>query len=137
MYNRIGNRQGTSGYESFLGTLVGRSVVLHVHGVNFPPTPIEEVDCLLILVGKLCSVPKGHTGGRSRAYVDHGRQGVRIKFWSLAGSVPPAIHRTACDVTDPGGPVPWGVDIVFHVSVVGEELAIQIESTVENVTVAR
>ena len=47
-----------------------------------------------------------------------------------------SVHRAACDVTDPW-PVPRRVEIILHVGVVGEELAIEVETAVENVSVAR
>ena len=37
----------------------------------------------------------------------------------------------------PGGPVPRGVEIVFHVRVIGEEFTIGIEVGIEDIAVAR
>jgi hypothetical protein len=52
---------------------------------------------------------------------------VRIKLGPFTGAVSPAVHGAAGDMIDPGGAIPWSVEIVFHVCVIGEKFAIRVE----------
>jgi hypothetical protein len=104
--------------------------------MDFAPTPVQKVHGFLVLCGKLCPVPKGYAGRRTRAHVDDWRKGVGIEFWSLAGAVAPAPHRAAGDVAHAGGSIPRSVEVIFHVGVVGEQVTSLVEGAVKDIAIA-
>ena len=108
-----------------------------MHGVEFAPAPIEREQRLLILRGELRAVAKGHARRRAGADVEHRRQVVGIELRPLARSVSPAELGPADDMIDSRGAIPACVEVVFHVGVVGEQLAFAVDRRIEDVAKAR
>ena len=137
MNDHIRHRQRAAGDEGFLRGGITGTVLLQMHRVDFPPAPVENEKGILILGRKLRAIAKHRSGGRAGADVDHRRQCVRIKLRPLSGAVAPAPHGAAGHVANARWAVPRSVEVVLHVRVVSEQLAIAIEAAIENVAIAR
>ena len=107
-----------------------------MHGVDFPPAPVEHIKGFLVFRGELRAVAKGGAGGRSGADVQRRRQVVIVELGILACAVAPAIFAATDDVIDACGAIPRRVEVILHVGVVGKEFAIAIHAAVEDVAEA-
>ena len=107
-----------------------------MHRVEFAPAPIEHEERALILGGKLRAVAKHCARGRPRADVERGWQVVGVKLGPLAGSIAPAKLRAAHDMVDARGAIPRRIEVILHVRVVGEKLAVAIDRRVEDIAEA-
>ena len=134
MNDRIRHRQRTAGEKFLLRRRVARTLWLEMHRVNLAPAPVEREERVLILRGELRPVAERHAGRRTGTDVQRGGKVVGIKLRTFARAVAPAKFRAAGDVVDAGGPVPRRVEVILHVRVVGEELAIAIERSIEDVS---
>ena len=137
MNDHIRHRQRAAGDEGFLRGGITGTVLLQMHRVDFPPTPVENEKGVLILGGKLRAVAEDRAGGRAGADVDHRRQCVWIKLRPLARAIAPAPHGAAGHVANARGAVPRSVKVVLHVRVVREQFAIAVKAAVENVAITR
>ena len=136
MNDRIRHRQRAAGEEFLLRRRVARTLRLEMHRVNLAPAPVEREERVLILRRELRAVAEGHAGRRTGTDVQRGGKVVRIKLRPFARTIAPAPFAAAGDVVDAGRPVPRRVEIVLHVRVVGEELAVSVERTIEDVAEA-
>ena len=133
----VGHGKGGAGDEILLHPGVARALGFEIHGIDFAPTPVEDVKGVLVFGREFRSVAEGRAGRRTGADVDGRGQIVRVELGIFSGAVAPAEFTAADDVVHAGGAIPGSVEIVFHVRVVGEELAGVIDRSVVDVAEAR
>ena len=104
-----------------------------MYGIQLSPTPVQGVQCVLVLRWEFGAVAERYSRRRTGANVQHRRQVVSVERHSLSGSVPPSVFRAAGHMTDSRGAIPGCVEIVFHVRVVSKQLSVTIDRGIENV----
>ena len=132
----VGDGQRGAANEFFLGADVAGALCLEADGVDLTPAPIEDVERFLILGRELGAVTEGDAGGRAWSDVQGGGEAVRVEFRVLARAVAPAVLAAADDVVHAGGAIPGGVEVVLHVGVVREQVAVMIDRATVDITEA-
>ena len=120
MNDRVSHRQRCTRKKFFPGCRVACAIRFQMHGVDLAPAPVENKQSLLIFGRELRSIAKCRTRRRSWSDVERRGQIVRIKFRVLSSTIAPAEFRSADHMIHSSWTIPWRVEVVFHVRIVGE-----------------
>src|SRR5579883_309012 len=93
-------------------------------GIEFAVAPVADEKGVLVFCGELRAVAKTNTCRGTRADIQYGWQSVGIEGWIFAGAITPAEVAAGGDETDTCRSIPGGIEVPFHVRVVGEQIAV-------------
>ena len=124
--DQVGQRQRNPADELLRHGAIGGPVGLEVHRIEFPVTPVADVERPLVFRRELRPVAETDTGRRPGSDVDRGRERVGVVGGPFSAAVAPPEVRSTGRQADASRSIPGRVDIPFHVGVIGEPVAVAV-----------
>ena len=132
--DHIREGQGSARDEVLQLARVRRAAWRQVSRVEFAVAPVAREKRFLILRREFRSVAEADAGRRAWPDIDNRRQTVFVVDGELSAAASPAELGSADRVADSRRAVPGQVEIPLHVGVVGKQLAVRVERSVELVS---